>query len=366
MKKLITTLMILTMCVTLLTGCGAEYKLDIGPYTDLKYDELVTLPDYSEFEVSAPEIEVTDENIDAEIEARLEEASNETEEITEGKVEKGDTVKIDFKGTLEDGTSLPGMSAEDYELTLGAASMIDGFQEGLYGATIGELNTLNLEFPDPYTVNEELSGKKVTFEITVKSKSVPIQAELNEEFFDTNSEGKAKTEEEYRAFIKEYLTDKLTTEAVYTAQTDLYYQITDSSEVVTYPEEALTYEREKIVNQYKEYAEQNGQEWVDFVTEYFGSEEDFNAQIEEYVSSVTGKKLVAYALAAKEGVKISDKEYSDKLNEYLENFGTDKDTFQTQTGMSIVEYTDMYELPLNMHLDKTLEKIYDRLSKNDK
>ncbi len=366
MKKFFATLMILTMCVTLLAGCGAEYKMDIGPYSELKYSEIVTLPDYSTYEVEKAEVEVTDKDVDDEIQARLDKASSETEEITEGKVEKGDTVKIDFKGTLEDGSSLPGMSAEDYELTLGAASMIDGFQEGLYGATIGESVTLNLEFPDPYTVNEELSGKKVTFVITVKSKSVPVKAELNEDFFKSDSEGKAKTEEEYRAFVKEALTEKLTAEAEYKAQTELYYKISDNSKVETYPEEALTFERDKIVNQYKGFAEKNNQKWEDFVKEYFGSEEEFNTQIDEYVNNVAGKKLVAYALAEKENVKVSDKEYSEKINEYLENFGTDKDAFTQQTGMDIVQYTDMYELPLNMSLDKTLKKIYERLSKNDK
>lgn len=363
MKKIIATLMITTMCITLLAGCGAEYKMDIGPYSKLKYNELVTLPDYSEYEVEAADIEVTDEDVEAEIQARLENAASKTEEVTEGKVEKGDTVKIDFKGTLEDGSSLPGMAAQDYEMTLGAAAMIDGFQEGLYGATIGEINTLDLEFPDPYTTNEELSGKKVTFVITVKSKIVPVQAELNEDFFKSDSEDKAKTEEEYRAFIKDFLTEKLTTEAEYKAQTELYYEITDNSKVENLPEEALEYEKNKLTTQYKGFAEQNNQEWEDFVKEYFQSQEEFDKQMDDFVNNVVEKKLIAYALAANEKVKVSDKEYSEKLNEYLENFGTDKDAFKTQTGMTIVEYTDMYELPLNLHIDKTLKKIYDRLTK---
>lgn len=366
MKRIIATMVVLTMCLTLLTGCGAEYKMDIGPYGDFKYSEIVTLPDYSDYEVTTEEVKVTDKNVDDEIQTRLDKAASESEEVTEGKVEKGDTVKIDFKGTLEDGSSLPGMSAEDYELTLGAAAMIDGFQEGLYGATIGEAVTLDLQFPDPYTTNEELSGKKVTFVITVKSKSVPVKAELNEEFFKSDSEGKAKTEEEYREFVKEALTETLTTEAEYKAQTELYYKISENSKVEKYPEEATTFEREKIVKQYKGFAEQNNQKWEDFVKEYFGSEKDFNTQIDEYVKNVVGKKLVAYALAENEKVKVSDKEYSDKINEYLENFGTDKETFSQQSGMDIVEYTDMYELPLNLCLDKTLKKIYDSLSKNDK
>ncbi len=50
--------------------------------------------------------------------------------------------------------------------------MIDGFEEGLYGAAIGDEVTLDLTFPDPYTANEDLSGKDVTFKVTVLSKTV--------------------------------------------------------------------------------------------------------------------------------------------------------------------------------------------------
>lgn len=52
------------------------------------------------------------------------------------------------------------MNSDSYTLTLGEANMIDGFQEAMYGATIGEPITANLKFPDPYEVNEELSRQE--------------------------------------------------------------------------------------------------------------------------------------------------------------------------------------------------------------
>ena len=63
--------------------------------------------------------------------------------------------------------------------------MIDGFEEGLYGAAIGEEVTLDLTFPDPYTANEELSGKDVTFKVTVLSKNVSTMPEFDEDFVIT-------------------------------------------------------------------------------------------------------------------------------------------------------------------------------------
>ncbi|MBR3260441.1 MAG: FKBP-type peptidyl-prolyl cis-trans isomerase, partial [Firmicutes bacterium] len=202
MKKFTAVLMIALLAVCFMTGCGEEKVTpNLSPYDTLDYAEYVELPDYMSFDFKAEPVEVTDEQVQAEIDSRLKAASTETNEITEGKVEKGDTVRISFKGTLEDGSSPEGMNSDGYELTLGEASMIDGFQEGIYGATIGEPVTLDLQFPDPYTMNEELSGKPVTFEVTVLAKIETIQQELDEEFIKKDSEDKATNEEEYRDYI---------------------------------------------------------------------------------------------------------------------------------------------------------------------
>lgn len=100
--------------------------------------------------LQSPEVAITDDDIEKEIQSRLEKAAT-TEKVTEGAVAEGDAVTIKFEGTLADGTSVDGMSSDSYNLTLGSGSMIDGFEEGLYGAAIGEEVTLDLTFPDPYT-----------------------------------------------------------------------------------------------------------------------------------------------------------------------------------------------------------------------
>ena len=164
MKKIFTALIVLVICVTavfLMTGCGGS-----EPYSKYDLSEYITLPDYDSFDVSVPEVSITDDDIKEELESRLE-AAAETETVTEGKVKKGDAVTIKFEGTLDDGTSVDGMSSESYNLTLGSGSMIDGFEEGLYDAEIGKEVSLDLKFPDPYTNNEELSGKDVTFNFLI-------------------------------------------------------------------------------------------------------------------------------------------------------------------------------------------------------
>ena len=84
-----------------------------------------------------------------------------------GPLEEGDTVKISFKGALADGTTADGMSSDEYSLTLGSGSMIDGFEEGLYRSGHRRYGDAGSDIPDPYQNNTDLSGKDVTFEVTV-------------------------------------------------------------------------------------------------------------------------------------------------------------------------------------------------------
>ncbi len=364
MKKTLAVILAVLMTLTLMTACGEtntepSYTIDISPYDGYNYDEYVKLPDYTSYTLDVKEVNITDDDVDQEIDARLAAASTETEQVTEGTVDKGDEVTISFKGTLEDGSSPEGMNSESYTLTLGEASMIDGFQEGLYGAKIGEPVILDLQFPDPYTVNEELSGKPVTFEVTVLSKTQKIEVEFDEEFMKKDSEDKAATEEEYKAYIKEYLQNKAKDEAFYNAKTEVYEKIAEEAEILKYPEEEVEANKEKLRTQYQSYAQAQNMEWEDFVTETFKSEEEFETALDEYVKDSIGRKLVIYALCSKEGVTVSDQEYTDRVNEYLKAFGyDDAEAFQTQAGMSITDYLGMYEVPLNMHLDKFLDKVY--------
>ena len=233
-----------------LAGCGSS-----EPYSGYDLSEYIKLPDYNSFETSLPQISITDDDISKEINSRLEAAAT-TDKITEGTVEKGDSVTVKFKGTLADGSSPEGMNSEGYDLTLGSGSMIDGFEEGIFGATIGEEVSLDLKFPDPYTNNEELSGKDVNFKVTVLSKNVKNVPELNEEFVKANSE--QETVEDYKTAVAKELEQKAYDEELYKIKSELYSQIVSETEVIKYPEKELKKQIKELNKSYKELAKNSG------------------------------------------------------------------------------------------------------------
>ena len=84
----------------------------------------------------------------------------------EGKVEKGETVNIDYEGK-KDGVAFEGGTAKGYNLTIGSGQFIDGFEDGLIGKEVGTTVDLNLTFPENYG-NEELNGADVVFTVKIK------------------------------------------------------------------------------------------------------------------------------------------------------------------------------------------------------
>ncbi len=359
MKKGLKLLLLLSLCLafTMITGCSTGEK-DL--YEGLDYDALVTLPNYDEYTVEPIEVNITDSKIDAEIDERLEAAATE-KEVTEGTVEKGDKVTISYEGTLEDGTSTDGMKSDSYTLTLGSGNMIDGFEEGIYGAKIGETLTLNLKFPDPYTTNEELSGKAVTFKVKVLNKKVSEKATLNDEFVKENSE--ATTVEEYRKLIAEELEKEEYEDSENNRKTELFQQIAENTEVTSVPEEIIEYEKTTCTEAYQQMCDSYGYTWEEFLEGMQMTQEEFDEQLAVYAEQMAKYKMIAYALAEKEDVSVKQKEVVENL---LSLAGADsEEAFEESYGVAPEEYAKTYNsygMKVSMLLDRSLQKIYDRLS----
>ena len=257
------------------------------------------------------------------------------------------------------------MSSDSYELTLGSGSMIDGFEEGLYGATIGETVTLDLQFPDPYNNNEELSGKDVTFEVTVLSKNVQNVPEFNEDFVKENSD--YETVEEYRSSVASDLEEQEYNKQLSTIKEELYMKLVDETEVKKYPEKEVDDYFDELDEYYRYGAETSGYEdWDAFLESQDMTQEEYEEQIQLYAEEYVKQEMVIYLFAQVEGVEVTDEEYDQFLQDNLEAAGFEsEDDFKDYTGMSLEEYAETARLERNMLLTKELDMLYDRLLDNN-
>ena len=360
MKKVLSLVLILALVLGLgviSTGCGNS-----EPYSKYDLSEYITLPDYDTFEIGVPNVEITDADIDAQIQSNLE-ANATTTEVKEGTVDEGDTVTIKFDGTLADGTTSDGMKSDSYKLTLGSGNMIDGFESGLYGATIGEEVTLDLTFPDPYGSNTDLAGKDVTFKVTVLSKDVQEVPELTEDFVKENSD--SETIAEYRTEVAKALEQEEYDEQLYDLKFDLYSMIIEKTEVLQYPEKEVKAQVKEVTELYKDKAESSDKDWATYLEEdLMMTEEEFNTEAQAYAEEIVKQEMIIYAIAEKEELTVTDEEFDAYLESMLVGSGfEDEDAFKNYTGMSLKEYAEVYKLDRDLLLTKELDLIYERITK---
>lgn len=185
---------------------------------------------------------VTDQDVESYLEYGV--LSNYTEEVDT--VEDGDTVNIDYKGTI-DGKAFDGGTAAGQSLTIGSGTYIDGFESGLIGAKKGDTVTLNLKFPEDYG-KEELNGKAVVFEVTVNSitrKRVLDDALAKE--IDASVDSVAALKEKIRGQLQENYDYSNKQQLAYDA---IQAVVADSE--VTPTEEAIDWKVDDLVKNYYE------------------------------------------------------------------------------------------------------------------
>ena len=168
----------------------------------------VTLGEYKGVEVEKSDVEVTEEDINKEVDKERENNSR-TIDVDDRAVENGDIIKLDFDGSV-DGVPFEGGKAENYTLTIGSGSFIPGFEDQLIGTKIGEDKDVTVTFPEDYH-EKSLAGKEAVFKCKVNAITVKELPDADDEFASEVSE--FETLAEYKEDIKKKLTEKKEKEA---------------------------------------------------------------------------------------------------------------------------------------------------------
>ena len=171
-------------------GCGGDGKLS---------NDYVTVNQYKGLEIAKVEKkEVSDDDVEQTIQSRLL-SSGKTDGLTkDGAAEDGDWVNIDYSGSV-DGTAFDGGTSTGYDLQLGSGTFLaatddyKGFEEQIVGHKAGEEFDIQVQFPDPYQNNTDLSGKPADFHIVLNKVYAP--AELTDEWVASNDDSYTTVDE---------------------------------------------------------------------------------------------------------------------------------------------------------------------------
>lgn len=278
--------------------------------------EVVTKPEvklgaYKDLEVS---VEASKEVTDEEVDAKLENERRNLAELVvkEGAAENGDTVVIDFVGSV-DGVEFDGGKGENHSLELGSGQFIPGFEDQLVGAKAGDEVEVKVTFPEDYQASD-LAGKAAVFVTKVnevKAKEVPaLDDELAKDLDDeveTLDELKAKYRKELEA-AKEIAYD----DAVEGAALDL---AVENAEIVELPAEMVEDEVHRAMNEFMGNIQRQGISPEMYFQITGTTQEDLHKQYEADADKRVKTNLVIEAVAAAEGFDATEEEIQKEIND---------------------------------------------------
>jgi trigger factor len=267
----------------------------------------VTLGEYKGLEVEVAPVEVTEEEVAAELK-REQENNSRTIDVDDRAVAEGDMVTLDFEGFV-DGEAFEGGKGTDYPLTIGSNSFIPGFEDQLVGAELNTEVEVNVTFPENYHAND-LAGKPAVFKCTVKAIKVKELPELDDEFakdvseFDTLDEYKADIEKNLRerkeGVAKREREDKAVDAVIANAQMDI-------------PEAMIQNQIQQLMNDFVQRMQAQGLS-IDQYYQFTGLDQ---AKIQEQMRPQALKRiqsrLVLEKVAEVENIQISDEKFEEEL-----------------------------------------------------
>ena len=283
--------------------------------------DYVTLPDdYAAITIDAALGEVSDEDVSAFIEQNYLSNFATTEQVTDRAAADGDTVNIDYVGTV-DGVEFDGGSTQGQgtNLTLGSGAYIPGFEEQIVGHTPGETFDVKVTFPEEYT--EELAGKDAVFETTLNYINETVTPELTDDWVAENlAEATPFTDV---ATLNAYAQRQV---AFNNQCNDVYAALRDKATFSdTLPEEALEYYRNNFRYEIYSMAQSYGVSMNDVAQgNGYDTVEDFVTAAESLVEAQLQQALLLQAVAEKSGLQCD----TETLNAEFSNYaGTNLDAW---------------------------------------
>ena len=305
-----------------------------GYFTGVRALDYVTLPaDYKALSVSAADVQVTDDELQTNLDYILSQFA-ETEQDTESAIQNGDSVNIDYVGSV-DGIEFTGgnTNGQGTTVTAGSTQYVDDFLTQIIGHKPGETFDVVVTFPDGYNDSTDangdpikLAGQEAVFSVTINYIAKSVTPELTDEFISKNIDPKyGSTVEEFKdtvrkdvadANLEKYVTNYLTQNAVYADEL---------------PEAVTEYSSMMVLNYYCGYASAKNQTLTQFIQENLDAD-SIQALLDsnkEAIDNQAKRFLLYQALAEDQGLDCTD----DDVKAYFEDLGnTDYSDYQNFYG----------------------------------
>lgn len=322
-------------------GEGVTFKVSVVVKPEVK------LGQYKGLEVEKVDTEVTDEDVQKELET-LQKRHAELVVKEDTPAENGDTVIIDFEGFVN-GEAFEGGKAENHSLELGSGSFIPGFEEQLVGVKAGEEREINVTFPEEYHA-EELAGKEATFKVKVHEVKGLVLPELDDEFaVDVDDE--VETLDALKEKIKNRLKSEREHEAKHKVENEVLEKAALNAEM-DIPEEMIENEVDRMVKEFDQRLQALGLN-LELYKQFSGqTEEALREQMREDAEKRVRVSLTLEAIVKAENIEVTEEEVNAELEKMAETYNMSVDDLKSILGsLDNVKY----DLQMNKAIELLVE-----------
>ncbi len=289
----------------------------------------VTLGEYKGLTAYKPAVNVTEEQVDAEL--RAVQKRNARFLAVDRPAQNGDTLLIDFDGYLN-GKRFKGGKAENYKLKLGSATFIPGFEEQLVGAVAEEDRDLPVTFPEDY--GNELGGKDVVFKVKVHEVQEEQIPELDDDFAQDVSE--YDTLADYRASLRRDLEARAEERNTAGFRSALMSKAAEGV-TVTIPDVMINTRVESIVEEYTRSVSVQGYTLDQYLAMLNMNEASFRSFMRPQAESEVRSELMLEKIAQVEGLAPTAEEIEEEYKKSAEKYEMDLDYLKSVLKEEIVK-----------------------------
>lgn len=319
-----------------------EPKVDLKGVSEKEVEfvfTIITKPElkikkYEGLKVKKDKLEVKESEIQDEIDHLLEHYAELV--IKEGTVEDGDTVIIDYEGSV-DGVPFEGGKAENQSLVIGSKTFIPGFEEQLIGMEKESEKDINVTFPEDYHA-ENLKGKEAVFKVKIHEIKTKKNRELDDEFFeDLGMEG-VNSVETLKNAIKEHLEAHKKTDIENKFVDDMLDAISKETEV-DIPEEMVEDEINHLIKRFEDQLKYQGASLDLYYKLTNSTEEALRSQVEKEAFKNVLYRLILEELVKILKIEVSDEEAKEEIKKMAEEYHATEDEILKELGsMDMVKY----------------------------
>ncbi|MEG9429376.1 MAG: trigger factor [Christensenellaceae bacterium] len=269
----------------------------------------VTLGEYKGIKFKKPVYNVKDADIDDDI-SRLQERNSRMVDVENRAVENGDTVIIDYSGSV-DGVKFDGGTAEKQTLVIGSGSFIPGFEDQIVGMNKGDEKDINVKFPDDYHA-ENLKGKDAVFAIKlheIKKKELP---EVTDEFVK-DAVG-AESVDAYKKEVKERLEKQNADRAERELEDEIVKKISENA-TVEIPDALIENQVDRMVQEMEYRMSYQGLKLADYLKYLGKTMEEYRKEYEPQAKEIVKSQLVIEKVISEEKIEATDADVEARVEE---------------------------------------------------